>query len=116
MGERRREPGTFELERSLRSGQVPQAVLAEIDQRVLVRHRVAEEFLARQRHHNLTAVRRAHDPGRAVHGRAEIVAIALFGGAGVQAHTHSELTGLTPCLGRERQAGRRRQHQPPRQQ
>ena len=50
----------------------------------------------RQQH--LAAVAGGHDARGAVEGRPEVVALALGGLAGVQAHAHAERPGLAPRL------------------
>jgi hypothetical protein len=63
---------------------------------------VAQQLLRRERDDDLIAVRNAHQPGRAVHGSAVVVAAALFGRARVDAHSDTQRTSVQPRSGAER--------------
>lgn len=70
--------------------QVLEAVLAEVAQAHAIGEPVAQQLLRGERDEDLAAVADGLQARAAVERRAEVVAVALFGGAGVQAHAHGE--------------------------
>ena len=88
--------------------QVLQAVLAQVAQR---RRRPAarrDQLRGRAREQDLAAVAGREQARDAVERRAEVVAVALLGLAGVQRHAHPERPGRAPGFGRERALGGQR--------
>ena len=87
--------------------QVAQPVLAEVDQRELLPHPLADNAGAE----DLTAVRdRRHTRGT-VHVGSVPVAVALGGLAGVQPHSHAQLHAVRPLRRAQRRLrGDRRPH------
>ncbi len=81
-----RERRRAELEQPLGQRQVTQLVGSEIHQ--LISMQPAEQLLGRQRHENLAAVPGSHEPGGAVDGRPEVIAVTLLDLAAVNAHPH----------------------------
>ena len=61
-----------------------------------------------QRHHDLAAVRDAHQARRSIHRRAEVVVVAHFGGAAVDPHPDPQGFGQRPILSPERELRRDR--------
>src|SRR5437764_997047 len=59
-------------------------------QRHLRRKAVAQAIDPILRHYSLAAVRRAHDPGRAVYGAAEVLAIAVLDDASMESAPHAK--------------------------
>ena len=55
-----------------------------------------------RRQHDLATVGRGHDPRGTIERRPEIVAVAFFGVAGVDAHPHTQHRATNPHLGRKR--------------
>ena len=69
----RRELARADLEHPLRAGQVPQRVLTQIDQ---LDATILDQFLGRERHHDLATVRRRHQSRRPIHRSAVIITVA----------------------------------------
>ena len=88
--------GGEELVEMLGAGEVAEAVFAEMAELHAVREEVANELLGGEREQDLAAVRGGEDAGDAIEGLAEIVAIALLGGAGVQGHADFQFLDLLP--------------------
>ena len=97
----RRKRAEPQLVDALRAGQVLQAVLAEIDDLVLVDEQVAR----RVREENLPAVPGGRDPGGAVHVHAHIAVLRQQRLARMDAHPHADAVLLQESL---RRAGRAR--------
>ena len=91
------------LEHPLGPRQVAEAVVAEIDDHHAVGEVVASEVDRGLRHHDLTAVGSAHEPGRSVQRRAVVVALAQLRGARVDAHAYQQCPGRRPVLRAERE-------------
>ena len=66
------------LEDALWPGQITEAMLAQVHQGDVFGQRVAHQLLGRERHHDLPTVGRGHHPSGAIHGGAEVVAVAEF--------------------------------------
>ena len=69
--------------------------------------RVTDQLFRHLRHQHLPAVRHRHEPRRAVEHRAVVVAVAQFGGAGVQTHPYPERADLDPRFAAQRELPRR---------
>ena len=93
--------GVHDLEHPLGPGDVAQAVFAEVEQRGARVELVARQLLGRERHHHLAPVRGAHQPRGAVERRPVVVAVTLFGGAGVDAHADEQVAGQPPVRATE---------------
>jgi hypothetical protein len=91
-----------ELEDRLAAGEVLEAVLAQRLDAGERRQVVATQIVHRFRQQRLAAVPRRQQPRDAIEGRAEVVAVALFDGPGVQRHPHAEPHRVGPALELER--------------
>ena len=98
----RRKRAAPELVDALRAGQVLQAVLAEIDDLVLVHEQVA----CRVRQENLPAVAGGGDPSGAVHVHSDVALLRQQRLARVDAHPHADAVLLQKSL-RAAGSGRR---------
>ncbi len=92
--------GVRDLEHAFGLVEVAEAVLAEIEQ---LDPTAAHQLARRRRHHDLPAVRDAHQARRPVDRAAVVVAVARFRLARVQAHAHAERTGRVPRFPVERE-------------
>jgi len=84
--ERRVEAGCGELVHVLGPCDVPQVVLAPVEQRGAGREAAARERRARRRHQHLSAMADREQPRNAVERRPEVVVVADLGLAGVDRH------------------------------
>ena len=98
--------GMAELEQVLGAAQVLQAVLAQVAQGDARGKLPADERRGRLGQQDLSAVTGRHDPRRAVDGRAEEVAAARIGVAGVDAHPDADRARVRPGLRSEGLLGR----------
>jgi hypothetical protein len=85
QGPKRWELAGAELPDKHGAAQVPQAMLAQI-----AKHQAGHELGRHPRDQHLPAVAGGHEPGGAVHRRAEVVAVALVDLAGVDPHPHAD--------------------------
>ena len=108
--------GVHDLEHALGPRDVAQAVLAEVEQRGARVELVVRQLLGRERHHHLASVRGAHQARGPVERRPVVVAVTLFGGAGVDAHADAQSSGQAPVRATEGALCRRarRARRPPR--
>jgi hypothetical protein len=81
--------GADKLEDVLGAREILEAVFAEIAQRGLRRQLVGDQVVPGVREQNLAAVAVGEDAGNTIEGWANVVAVALLGGAGVQRHAHA---------------------------
>jgi hypothetical protein len=95
------EVGVDQLEQPLGTAQVLEAVGAEVAQVGSFREPVGGQGGRRRRQQHLAAMADGHDPCGAVDCRAEVVAGAGRGLAGVQPHPHPQRPGRSPRLGRQ---------------
>ena len=79
-----------ELEQVLRAAQVLESMLTEIGKCDPFGQRVEQDFRRGARDQHLTAVRQCGQPGRAVDGWSEVVAVALLAHPAVQSHPYAE--------------------------
>ena len=79
------------LEHPLRERQVPQTVLTQVHE---FDRPVTHQAASHRRHHDLTAMRHAHQPRRTVHLTTEIVALAELRLTRVHTHPHPQRTHL----------------------
>ena len=75
---------------AFRRRKVPEPYPTEIAQRHLRRKAVAHAVDHRLRQQHLAAVRRAHDPGRAVYGAAKVIAVAVLDDAAMESAAHAK--------------------------
>ena len=87
-----------DLRDHLRAAQVLEVMVPELDEPDRGRQGVAHQISRHLRAQHLARVRRAHQTGGAVQHRPEIVAVALLGDPGVEAHPDSQRTRLPPRL------------------
>ena len=85
-----------ELEEALRTTEILEPMLAEVDQVSARRECLLREGAGRLRQKDLSPVPGGHDPRRPVDRRAEEVVAAMLSLTGVHAHPHPQRTGLTP--------------------
>ena len=85
--------GCTQLRHSLRTREPRQPVLTEILQ---LERRLTSQLCGCCRHHDLAAVRDAHQSSGSVHRAAVVVAVAHLDLTRVQAHSHPQLTGRAP--------------------
>ena len=100
-----RKTGAGQLEDAFRSGEIAEAVLAQIDEAEVVVEHVTRELFGRERHEDLPAVRRVHQAGGAIDRRAVVVAVAELGVAGVDTDPHPQWPGHAPGFGDDRPFG-----------
>ena len=102
QGAKRRElagqVGVVQLEDALGTGQVLEPVHPQIAQAGALRQSLDRQVGRRLGQHRLAPMRHRHKPGRPVHRRTEIVAVALLHLAGMQAHPHPQDAPLRPTL------------------
>jgi hypothetical protein len=100
-----------ELENSLGSAEVTQAVLTQLNESASNRQPVANESLGRGRQQNLPSVPGAHQPGCPIEDWAEVVVPSLLGDTGVKAHSHLQGPDWAPGLfGQRDLSAQRRLH------
>ena len=88
------------LEHAFGASEVAQAVLTEIDELVAV---IADEFAGGERDHDLITVRDRHEPCRAIHRAAVVVAVAHLGDARVHTHPDPQRFDRVPVLVAQRE-------------
>jgi hypothetical protein len=91
-----------DLEDALRTGQVLERMLAEIDQRHAGRHVVGHQVVGRPRDEDLAAMAGLRDARRPVHVDADQAGVRHHRLAGVDAHAHQDPHAVRPGLGAER--------------
>lgn len=87
-----------ELEHVLGSKQVLEPVLAQVAQPSIHGQSVFGQLGGEAGEQHLATVRGRHDPGGAVHRRAEEVVASRLGLPGMHSHAHAQWSGLTPWL------------------
>ena len=100
--------GMDDLPRPLRTSEITELVLAQVDERHVIRQLVDGESFGRRRHEDLSSMRSVHHPGRPGRCEPEIVAVVVRRSpTGVDTHSHRDppdrLLGLD--RGPERVAG-----------
>ena len=80
----------YDLEHGFRRRKALQAYAPEILQRYVGRQPIAQPLRHRLRDEHLSAMRRIHDPGRAVDGVAEVIVVAGLYGARMHAAAHAQ--------------------------
>ena len=88
--------GRPNLEHPLRAIEVSKAVVASIDELVLVGWSIAEQRPAGARDEDLAAVADREEARHPVEHRSEVVAVAALGGSGVDRHPDAERPGCAP--------------------
>jgi hypothetical protein len=83
--------GMGDLEHVLGTGEVGQAVLAEIEEAHVGRQVVADDLVGRARDDDLATVGHRHQAGDPVEGRSEVVAHPVFRPSDVDAHADGKL-------------------------
>ena len=105
------ETGSLELMNALTPAQVLEAVLTEVPQGVTIGHPTLYHLGRGRGHNDLTCMGRIHESSSPAEGGAEVVAVALVGFTGVDAHARPDLADLAPILDVESELQvRRRQH------
>ena len=87
-----------ELEDPLRLREVLQPVVAQVTESRALGQALPGELGDERREQDLASVPGRHDPGRAIHGRAVVVAAPWLGLAGVHPDADPERPGLAPRL------------------
>jgi hypothetical protein len=105
--ELRGEAGSGQLENTLGPLQVFEAALTHIGEGGSRWQVVSHKLLCGCRQEGLSTIPSGEEASHAVQGGAEVIAIPLLGGAGVQSrsHPHTKFTKLTPILGLESALG-----------